>query len=64
VTSFAWCIEDASGGQSSSQSFATQEEAEAWLGETWSELLEGGAEEVSLMNEGQPLYRMSLRADS
>lgn len=64
MSPFAWCIEDASGGQSSSQSFATREEAEAWLGETWSDLLERGAEEVTLMNEGEPLYRMSLRADS
>ena len=64
MTSFAWCIEDASGGRSSSQRFATREEAEAWLGETWSDLLEEGAEEVSLMEEGEPVYRMSLRADS
>ncbi len=41
--------------------FASQEEAEAWMGAEWSSLLDEGAETVSLVRDGETLYRMGLR---
>ena len=42
--------------------FPTQAEAEAWLGQEWAELLAGGVERVSLLDEGRVVYGpMSLR---
>jgi hypothetical protein len=44
--------------------FHDQDEAEAWLGETWRGLLDKGAEAVELSEEGgEPIYRMSLRPE-
>ena len=41
--------------------FGTQQEAEAWLGLYWSDLLEAGVTEVSLWDAGgQVLAAMSL----
>ncbi len=41
--------------------FASREEAEAWMGAEWASLLEEGAETVSLVHDGERLYRMGLR---
>ena len=41
--------------------FATQAEAEAWMGEQWASLLDEGAETVSLVSGDETLYRMGLR---
>ena len=41
--------------------FDTREEAEAWLGESWADLLSSGAERVELMCEGRVVYEMGLR---
>lgn len=41
--------------------FPTREEAEAWMGAEWASLLEEGAETVSLVHDGERLYRMGLR---
>lgn len=43
------------------QTFASKEEAEAWMGDEWASLLEEGAEFVSLRANGEQLYRMGLR---
>ena len=47
-----------------SEPFDDREEAEAWMGEAWSDLLERGVEEVVLVDRdrGRTLYRMGLRA--
>lgn len=43
--------------------FPSQAEAETWLGEMWQELLSGGVEDVSLLEEQRTVYGpMSLRA--
>ena len=45
-----------------SPSFPTQADAESWIGETWAELLAGGVESVSLLEDGARKYGpMSLR---
>lgn len=46
------------------EEFTTQGDAESWIGEVWKELLEGGAEQVTLFEDGSEIYRMSLRAAS
>ena len=45
-----------------SEPFADREGAEAWLGETWFDLVERGVEHVELVDgaTGEVLYRMSL----
>lgn len=45
-----------------SELFARREDAEAWLGETWSDLVERGIGHVELVDEAtsEVLYRMSL----
>jgi hypothetical protein len=47
-----------------SEPFDARERAEAWMGETWSELLGRGVEEVALVDRDRDrtLYRMGLRA--
>ncbi|MFJ5223866.1 hypothetical protein [Streptomyces sp. NPDC088400] len=46
------------------EEFTTQGDAESWVGEVWKELLDGGAEQVSLYDDGSKIYGpMSLRAD-
>lgn len=41
--------------------FDDQDEAEAWLTESWRDLLEEGVEAVELTEGREVLYRMSLR---
>jgi hypothetical protein len=44
-----------------SETFPDREAAEAWLGDSWSRLLEEGTESVALEEDGRVLYRMGLR---
>jgi hypothetical protein len=61
VTEFRWTLHDSSGADlRSSETFASKEDAEAWLGREWSSLADEGAESVSLREGGDVLYRMSL----
>lgn len=49
-------------GASGSESFSSQGDAETWVGETWSELLEAGVAQVTLCEAGRRVYGpMSLR---
>lgn len=44
--------------------FATQGDAESWIGEVWQQLLEGGADQVTLLEDGTKVYGpMSLHAE-
>lgn len=62
MSSFHWVLNDASGAQlRSTSTFGSKEDAEAWMGDHWSELLDEGAESVSLMSDEQLLYEMGLR---
>ncbi|GGJ96887.1 hypothetical protein ACIBBB_11505 [Streptomyces sp. NPDC051217] len=46
------------------EEFTTQGDAESWIGEAWKELLEGGADQVTLFDDGSKIYGpMSLQAD-
>lgn len=59
-----WTYLDASGDQvGESEGFEDRQAAEAWLGETWSDLLQRGVEEVVLEDRDRKrtLYRMGLR---
>jgi len=64
LTTF-WRYLDNSGREvGSSQVFGAREDAEAWLAEHWSELLEAGVEAVALVDDGAEAYRMSLEGQS
>ena len=57
-----WVLLDPGGNEMrSSEVFASQEEAEAWMGREWAALLEEGAEHVSLRTGDQQVYKMGLR---
>ncbi|CAM5295287.1 hypothetical protein SAVIM338S_00365 [Streptomyces avidinii] len=61
-----WRFEKADGAETAPaiepEEFATQGDAEAWIGEVWKELLDGGAERVKLFEDGTQIYVMSLSA--
>ncbi len=64
-----WRLEDADGGEVevsgdlADQRFASQADAESWVGEIWSELAEVGVEAVTLFELERQVYGpMSLRA--
>jgi hypothetical protein len=47
------------------EEFTTQGDAESWVGETWKELAEGGADQVVLFDGETRIYGpMSLHGDS
>ena len=57
-----WRLEDAAGGEVSvaaeyaGRRFASQADAESWVGETWSELAAEGVDAVSLFEHDRPVY--------
>lgn len=65
--SWWWRLEDQAGEEVSvdgvpQQRFPSQSDAESWVGETWEELLEGGAEAVTLFEGERKVYGpMGLR---
>ena len=62
MSDWRWVLHDASGADlRSTETFSSKEEAEAWMGEHWSSLLDEGAETVSLRADGSHEYRMGLR---
>ena len=61
---FVWRYLDVAGDDlGESEPFEEREAAEAWLGESWSGLLNRGVEEVVLedRDRDRTLYRMGLR---
>ena len=61
--SFAWDYLDAGGTTvGRSEPFAGREDAEAWMGDAWEELLEQGIREVALVDLARDarIYRMGL----
>lgn len=62
-----WRYEDANGVELSDRPlprevFASQSDAESWLGESWRDLLESGVEQVTLLEGDRVEYSgMSLR---
>ncbi|GLX23827.1 MULTISPECIES: hypothetical protein [Streptomyces] len=63
---WTWRFEAADGSEVAPavepEEFTTQGDAESWIGEVWKELLDGGAERVTLFEDGSEIYPMSLRA--
>ena len=62
MADFTWVLLDAAGEElRQTETFASQEAAEAWMGAEWAALLEEGAESVSLRDGEEQVYRMGLR---
>jgi hypothetical protein len=40
--------------------FTSQSDAESWIGEQWRELAAAGVHNVTLLDDGATVYRMSL----
>jgi hypothetical protein len=66
---WAWRLEDASGeevevpGDYAGRRFASQADAESWVGEIWSDLAELGVDAVTLLEADRVVYGpMSLQA--
>jgi hypothetical protein len=65
---WTWRFEKADGTETEPavppEDFPTQGDAESWIGEVWKELLEGGTDQVTLMDDGSKIYGpMSLHAE-
>jgi hypothetical protein len=61
---FAWTLHDQAGHDlRSTQTFSSKEDAEAWMGDHWSELLDEGAESVTLRRGDETMYQMGLREE-
>lgn len=66
--SWWWRLEDAAGNEVDAPAdhaprFASQADAESWVGETWSELAESGVDAVTLFEHDRAVYGpMSLHA--
>ncbi|HEY3262095.1 MAG TPA: hypothetical protein VGJ95_17845 [Pseudonocardiaceae bacterium] len=55
---YRWQYEDASGAtvDGPGDTFDGRDEAEGWLGETWSDLLDARIDQVTLMDGDQRVY--------
>lgn len=66
--SWRWRLEDAAGAEvtvadAPAEEFPSQSDAESWVGESWRDLLEGGADAVTLFEGDRKVYGpMSLHA--
>ena len=66
---WTWRFEKADGTQVppavQPEEFATQGDAESWVGEVWKELAEGGTDQVVLFEDGAKIYGpMSLHEET
>jgi len=60
--SWRWILRDESGTElRATDGWESRAEAEAWLAQHWSRLLEEGAESVSLVQDAREQYTMGLR---
>jgi len=61
---WTWRYEDADGrplpAPPAPESFGTKGDAESWLGETWRDLLDGGVQNVVLLEDDRVEYSMPL----
>lgn len=68
MVTWTWRFEKADGTEVQPavrpEEFSTQGDAESWLGEQWRALVEGGADQVRLFEDGSEVYGpMSLHAE-
>lgn len=67
--SWSWRYESAAGEPvappeaPTAEPFATRGDAESWLGENFRELLSTGIDQVTLIEDGQASYTMSLHPE-
>lgn len=61
---WTWRYEDGDGKpvDGSGDAFASQADAESWIGQTWRELAESGVAAATLVEDDRVEYRMSLLA--
>lgn len=59
---WTWRYEDAEGGTVAGpeDTFASQADAESWLGQSWRDLTTAGATSASLVEDDRVEYKMSL----
>lgn len=59
---WTWRYEDAQGGavDGPNEAFASQSDAESWIGQSWRELSARGVLKVALYEENRLEYRMAL----
>jgi hypothetical protein len=59
---WTWRCEDATGATvgGSEETFASQSDAESWLGQHWRDLVAAGASTATLVDDDRIEYRMSL----
>ncbi|MBK9740637.1 MAG: hypothetical protein IPO93_14310 [Actinobacteria bacterium] len=57
---WTWRYESSDGTETAAapaaQGFPTQSDAETWIGETWRELLDGGVDQVTLLEDERVVY--------
>ncbi|MEU1261170.1 hypothetical protein ABZ473_03610 [Streptomyces cellulosae] len=68
MAAWTWRFEKADGTQVepavAPEEFTTQGDAESWIGENWKALLDGGTDQVRLLEDDTEIYGpMSLHAD-
>jgi hypothetical protein len=64
VSTYAWIVHDAHGRDlRTSELFSTREAAEEWLGREWSGLADESGDSVTLIENGEVVYQMSLRSE-
>jgi hypothetical protein len=61
MTDFTWVVHDDKGKVlRSTESFATQQDAEDWMAKNWSALADEGGTAVSLISGRDTIYEMGL----
>lgn len=61
MSEFTWTVQDSAGTDlRTTEPFATQAEAESWMGTEWASLRSEGGEYVVLRSDDEVVYRMGL----
>lgn len=61
MSDYRWVLQDEAGKEIRvTDPWPTQEEAEAWMGAAWEDLVAEGGAYVSLRSGDEQIYRMSL----
>jgi hypothetical protein len=64
MSTFTWIVHDAQGRDlRTTELFPTRQAAEEWLGREWGSLADESGDSVSLVENGEVVYQMSLRSE-